>query len=98
MYKYPTQTTEEIIRISLFKERVSRIATSRNDTHIPDSLGDQLVRMSLRLSWHTAHPDTDPVTPEILKEAEELVKLAEDEKMQKLHATNTAEPTRSMRM
>lgn len=98
MYKYPTQTTEEIIRLSLFKERVSRIATSRNDTHIPDSLGDQLVRMSLRLSWHTAHRDTDPITPEILKEAEELVKLAEDEKILKRQAADTSEPTRSMRM
>lgn len=67
------------IALSLFREKVSRVVVKRNDTSVPDSLGDQLFRMSLKLFWASTHPDTAPTTPELVDEACRLLGLAESQ-------------------
>lgn len=46
-----TNTREEAIDFLLLKEKICFVAHKRHDTGIPDSLGDQLIRAALRMSF-----------------------------------------------
>lgn len=89
-------TTDEAIRRSLLKQRIATLADKRTDTNIPDSLGDQLVRMTLKLAWHFSHPDSDPLTPEIDQQARDLLEKAEIEQAQKMASSQPAIRKRKM--
>lgn len=66
---------EERIDFILLKERVARTASKRSDTHLPDSLGDQLVRMSLKMSLAIGR--NEPGRAELITEANNLLKQAD---------------------
>lgn len=72
-----TISVDQAIDNCLLKEAISRAAVRRNDTNIPDSLGDKLFRMSLKLSWASRHPDTAPATPDLLNDARLLLSMSE---------------------
>ena len=67
---------DEAIARSLLRQRIARAADKTN-SRTPDSLGDRLVRMSLRLSWELSHPNSVTPQKEMFDEAKALINVFE---------------------